>query len=156
MRARTAPAAFAALIAAAGGWIGVQAIGIAETGGYSPVGPRFFPMVIAVALAVIGLALLVRALAARPTPAETAMHAPHRAALVWLSGAMLLGALLVERAGFVVAMAVAFWLASRAFTARVTDTALRDAVVAVLVAVAVQLFFANVLGLRLPAGPLGF
>lgn len=183
--ARIAPAAFAALVAAAGCWIGVQAIGIAETGGYSPVGPQFFPMVIAAVLIVIGLALLVRALrghgyaadeppvadssqlahasqaasksqSAADRPVETAAHAPYRVALVWLSAAMLVGALLINRAGFVVAMAVAFWLASRAFTARLTDTVLRDAVVAVLVAVVVQLFFAKVLGLRLPAGPLGF
>lgn len=183
-RARAAPAAFAALVAAAGCWVGAQAIGIAETGGYSPVGPRFFPMVIAAVLIAIGLALLVRALRGHgyatdepsaadasqlahasqaastsqsaDRPVQTAVHAPYRVALVWLSAAMLVGALLIDRAGFVIAMAAAFWLASRAFTARLTDTLLRDAVVAVLVSVVVQLFFAKVLGLRLPAGPLGF
>ena len=192
MRSRAAAAGFAALIAAVGGWVGLQAVGIAETGGYSPVGPRFFPMLVAVALVVIGLALLLRALrgdeqaadspavldppalaqssvaadaggarqsttpAGDPAAAAAAVHAPYRAALVWLSAAMLSGAMLIARAGFVIAMAVAFWLASRAFTARVTDTLLRDAVIAVLVAVAVQFFFSKVLGLRLPAGPLGF
>lgn len=194
-RARTAPAAFAALVAAAGCWVGVQSAAIAESGGYSPVGPRFFPIVVAALLIAVGLALLVRALRGhgyavddapaadasqtagkqQPTgaspavnvpqavkvshaadrPSEAPTHAPYRAALGWLSAAMLVSALLINRAGFVIAMAAAFWLASRAFTARLTDTLLRDAVVAVLVAVVVQLFFAKVLGLRLPSGPFG-
>lgn len=155
---RAAPAAFAALLAAAGAWVGVQALQIGEAGGYSPVGPRFFPVLVSVALVVAGLAVLLGALRAPmdgPSDGQAA-HAPHRAALVWLSAAMLLGALLIERAGFVAAMALAFWVASRAFTARVGESALRDAVVAIVVALAVHLFFSRVLGLRLPAGWLGF
>jgi putative tricarboxylic transport membrane protein len=57
--------------------------------------------------------------------------------------------LLVERAGFLIASAVLFWLVARAFDER---HALRDAVCAVVVSAAAYFLFANVLELPLPAG----
>ncbi len=58
---------------------------------------------------------------------------------------------LAERAGFVIASAVLFWFAARAFDERHPA---RDAAFAVAVSVGAYLLFARVLQLSLPAGVL--
>jgi hypothetical protein len=57
----------------------------------------------------------------------------------------------LERAGFVVAASILFWLTARAFDAR---HPWRDAAFAIGVSVAAYLLFSHVLQLPLPAGPL--
>ena len=74
-----------------------------------------------------------------------------RTPLVLLAGAVALHVALLERAGFVIAAAVLFWLAARAFDPR---HPLRDAVFAVVLSAAAYLVFARVLQLSLPAGVL--
>jgi putative tricarboxylic transport membrane protein len=56
---------------------------------------------------------------------------------------------MLERAGFVLAAAVLFWLAARAFDPR---HPLRDGAFAIGVSVSAYLLFAHVLHLSLPAG----
>jgi putative tricarboxylic transport membrane protein len=58
---------------------------------------------------------------------------------------------LVDRAGFVIAATLQFWLVARAFGSR---RPARDAAIAALLALTVYLFFSRGLGLRLPAGVL--
>jgi len=57
----------------------------------------------------------------------------------------------VERAGFLIASAVLFWLVARAFDER---RPVRDAACAIAVSAAAYLVFAKVLELPLPAGVL--
>ncbi len=59
--------------------------------------------------------------------------------------------LLMDRAGFVIASSVCFWMAARAFDA---THPLRDAAFAVAVSVASYLLFVRMLQLSLPAGVL--
>jgi putative tricarboxylic transport membrane protein len=108
-----------------------------------------YPIVVLAGLAIFGTAVLVAHRRARTTePAVTALH--WRSLLLIASGAVAL-LVLAERAGFVVAAAVLFWLVARAFDAR---HALRDGVAAVGVAVTAYALFTYVLDLPLPAGVL--
>src|SRR6185295_1710665 len=93
-------------------------------------------------------ALLVRE-ALRSVAAETVR--PPRAPVLLLAAAAALHLLLLERAGFVIAAALLFWLAARAFDPR---HPLRDGLFAVAVSVSSYLLFARVLHLSLPAGVL--
>jgi len=74
-----------------------------------------------------------------------------RTPLVLLTGAVVLHLALLERAGFVIAAAVLFWLAARAFDPR---HPLRDGVFAVALSAAAYVVFARMLQLSLPAGVL--
>ena len=65
---------------------------------------------------------------------------------------MLLCLALFERGGFVIASSALFWVAARGFGSR---RPLRDAVIAVALAVVVFLAFTRGLGLSLPLGVLG-
>jgi len=62
---------------------------------------------------------------------------------------LLLNLALLERAGFVIASSVQFWLAARAFH---SNRPARDAVVGVLLSAIVYFAFSRLLGLTLPAG----
>ena len=71
---------------------------------------------------------------------------------MWLlAAAAALHLLLLERAGFVIAAAVLFWLGARAFDPR---HPMRDGLFAVGVSVSAYLLFARVLHLSLPPGVL--
>jgi len=85
--------------------------------------------------------------------ARTGAASPRRdrAPLGLLAGAVALHVALLERAGFLIAAAVLFWLAARAFDPR---HPLRDGVFAVALSAAAYLVFARVLQLSLPAGVL--
>jgi hypothetical protein len=174
-------------IALGGGglFVVLQAQGIAAAGGYSPVGPSFFPTVIGALMLLIAplLALGVwRAHAAHadevqpqiggPTgePIATAATAPRTHALGWLLAAVAIGAISIERVGFVPAMTVAFVLAAQAFPRQSTTGSvatksdatntngrsgrplLADFAVAITFALTTWFLFTVGLGLRLPAG----
>lgn len=120
-----------------------------------------YPRVVLIGLVLCGLGALVGGRRARG--AEIAQQAAGtnrgahvatrnavgRGAIGWLAAGVLLHIALVERGGFVVASAVLFWCAARAFDAR---HPLRDALGAAVVSVAAYLLFARVLDLQLPAG----
>jgi len=178
-------------IALGGGglFVVLQAQGIAAAGGYSPVGPSFFPTVIGALMLLIAplLALGVwRAHAAHADevqpqiggpiggpigePIATAATAPRTHALGWLLAAVAIGALGIERVGFVPAMTVAFVLAAQAFPRHSTTGSvatksdatntngrsgrplLADFAVAITFALTTWFLFTVGLGLRLPAG----
>ena len=174
-------------IALGGGglFVVLQAQGIAAAGGYSPVGPSFFPTVIGALMLLIAplLALGVwRAHAAHADavqpqiggpiggPIATAATAPRTHALGWLLAAVAIGALGIERVGFVPAMTVAFVLAAQAFPRQSTTGSvatksdatntngrsgrplLADFAVAITFALTTWFLFTVGLGLRLPAG----
>jgi len=191
-RALVADLAMPIALGGGGLFVVLQAQGIAAAGGYSPVGPSFFPTVIGALMLLIAplLALGVwRAHAAHadavqpqigrpigePTgepiaTAATAATAPRTHALGWLLAAVAIGALGIERVGFVPAMTVAFVLAAQAFPRHSTTrsvatngdatntsgrrgrTLLGDFAVAITFALTTWFLFTVGLGLRLPAG----
>ena len=177
----------------------LQAQGIASAGGYSPVGPSFFPTVIGALMLLLAPVLAIGAWRASGTPLDEAQAEARGedrnpsdlnrnnpqpdaadgvgpkppvariAALGWLLAAVAIGALGIERVGFVPAMTAAFVLAAQAFPGRPglaptsglaaqTPSAgtarglLGDVVVALLFALTTWFLFTVGLGLRLPAG----
>jgi hypothetical protein len=89
---------------------------------------------------------------AAPAPLEPAPGARHQGrALALIAVGAIADLLLVERAGFLIASAVLFWLVARAFDER---RPLRDAACAIGVSVVAYVLFAKVLELPLPAGVL--
>jgi putative tricarboxylic transport membrane protein len=101
----------------------------------------------AAALALLG------SIRSRRSGRQTADRPPsvtNRGALLAVASAVLLNALLIERAGFVLTSAMTFIIIARAFGSR---RLARDVAVAVLLAVSVHLAFTRVLGVRLPQGP---
>ena len=170
-------------IALGGGglFVVLQAQGIAAAGGYSPVGPSFFPTVIGALMLLIAPLLAfgawrshaAHANAVQPQSSEpiaTAATTPRTHALGWLLAAVAIGALGIERVGFVPAMIVAFVLAAQAFPRHSTTgsvatnsdatntsgrrgrTLLGDFAVAITFALTTWFLFTVGLGLRLPAG----
>jgi len=113
------------------------------------VGVELYPKLVLAGLLVFGVAAAVAALRTRrPTPARAPLH---WRSLALVAGGIALNLLLAERAGFIVAAALLFWLVARAFDAR---HAVRDACWAVAVAVAAYALFTYALQQPLPAGVL--
>jgi putative tricarboxylic transport membrane protein len=111
-------------------------------------GPEPYPWLVMTGLLVSGALLARRTLASR-TVDDTGRRP--RAPVMLLAAAAMLHLLLVERAGFVPAAAVLFWLAARAFDPR---HPIRDGVFALGVSLSAYVLFARVLHLSLPAGVL--
>jgi putative tricarboxylic transport membrane protein len=112
--------------------------------------PEPYPWLVIAGLVITG-ALLVRQIA-RSSSVTPEASRPPRAPVVLLAVASALHLLLLERAGFVIAAALLFWLAARAFDPR---HPLRDGLFATAVSVSSYVLFARVLHLSLPAGVLG-
>jgi putative tricarboxylic transport membrane protein len=89
--------------------------------------------------------------AAAASPAAAAPRRHARRALGLIAAAAVADLLLAERAGFLIASAVLFWLVARAFDER---HPLRDGVCALAVSAAAYFLFADLLELPLPAGVL--
>ena len=124
--------------------------GIAPGAGYDRIGPRFFPVVTAAGMILLGALLAISAQRQRP-PVESTVHTP---SINWIpfgyfALAFLLFIALLETAGFAVAAALQFWLVARAFRSR---RPARDALIAVVLSLIVYLAFSRGLGLPLPDG----
>jgi putative tricarboxylic transport membrane protein len=121
--------------------------------GYDRIGPRFFPYAVGAGLALLGIAVAASVRHAR-APSDLSDR-PLRLTwtpLLYLSLAFAATLAMFERAGFVIAASVQFWLVARAFDNR---RPVRDMLVAMLLAGVVYLAFSRGLGLTLPAGLLG-
>jgi putative tricarboxylic transport membrane protein len=134
----------------------VLALGLSDINlgaGYDRIGPRFFPYVVAIGLFFLGGWFLVSGLLHRHADGSqgggTQAAAANLFPVVYLAAALIANLLLLERAGFVIASAIQFWLVARAFGSR---RVLRDAIVAVLLALTCFIAFSNGLGLSLPSG----
>jgi putative tricarboxylic transport membrane protein len=112
----------------------------------SQTAPEPYPWLVIAGLLTTG-ALLARQVfrSARSQAANSAARTP----VILLAAAAVLHLLLLERAGFVLAAAVLFWLAARAFDPR---HPLRDGVFAIGMSASAYVLFAHVLHLSLPAG----
>jgi putative tricarboxylic transport membrane protein len=111
-------------------------------------GTEPYPWLVIAGLLVTGALLARRAIASR---AVNHGGGRPRAPVMLLAAAAVLHLLLVERAGFVPAAAVLFWLAARAFDPR---HPIRDGVFALGVSLSAYVLFARALHLSLPAGML--
>lgn len=130
-----------------------QLPGIPSDGGYSSVGPRFAPLVVGVGLLAIGLLLLRQALSGgwreMPPPPDEPLHLP---SFLWIAGGLVLQMAIIGVVGFTLASTLLFVAVARGFGSR---RPLRDAAIGLVLTAAVFLFFTRVLGLSLPASPIG-
>lgn len=124
-------------------------------GGYSGIGPNFFPAVVSGGLILLGLWLLGEVVTGGwRQPAEDdavarGEHAFHVAGFLWVTAGLVAHMLLIGRAGFVIAAAVLFTLTARGFGSRRWA---RDIAIGVVLALAIFLFFVKFLNVNLPAG----
>lgn len=116
---------------------------------YAKVGPTVFPMLTAMGLGALGVALLVSALRGGWQPDEEKEHEPDRMALGWVLAGLVLNVLLIGRLGFTIASIVLFVCVARGFGSR---RILRDATIAVIFALVAYLGFAKALSINIGAG----
>ncbi len=134
------------------------AAGISSHAGYAGVGPNFLPWVLALALALCGGWLLYEALSGGFRDMEPPSGAPRGdwAAGAWVAAGIAANALLIERAGFVLACALCYTLAVHGLRSAEgrrwggPRKVLLDAVTGTLIAAPVFWLFTKVLGVNLP------
>jgi putative tricarboxylic transport membrane protein len=122
-------------------------------GGYAGIGPNFMPGLVSLGLVAIGAWLLYEALSGGWRRLMLQPEKFQRAPFVWVSAGLFAHMALIGWAGFIVAAAVLFVLVARGFGSR---RGLRDGVIGVALALAVYLFFTQVLNVGLPAGWMRF
>jgi len=140
---------------ALGTFVVFETRGIAETQGYSQIGPRLFPYVIGSGLSLCGAWLGWQALTGgwRNVPLDEGEHAaPDWMAFVLISAGVLLHMVLIGWAGFILASSLLFVLIARGFGSR---RPVRDLAIALVLSTIVFFLFTQALGLSLPAGPFG-
>jgi putative tricarboxylic transport membrane protein len=124
--------------------------------GYAKVGPQLAPTIVSTGLIVLGLLLCKEAwfggFRDREGEGDAANPANWRA-FGWLSGALIVNALLMTRTGFLIAATVLFVLAAAGFGSR---RWLLNGVVGAILSGLTYAFFNYGLGLKLPAGILPF
>jgi putative tricarboxylic transport membrane protein len=112
-------------------WIGAGVLALAAVlgfgmgnipadAGFAGITPRFYPTAISGLLAFLGACLIWQSFQERKkhsAPDESA-GAPNWGAAIWVMGALLLSAFLIERLGFVVSSTVLFVLSARGFGSR--------------------------------------
>jgi putative tricarboxylic transport membrane protein len=138
-----------------GSFVIYETRGIAETQGYSQVGPRLFPYIIGTGLTLCGAVLGWHALSGgwRDVPLDEGGHdAPDWMAWAIISVGIVLHMVLIGWAGFIIASTLMFVLIARGFGSR---RAVRDLLIGLALAVAAYFLFTRALGLRLPPGPFG-
>src|SRR5262245_37913665 len=156
-------------VAALGAFILYESQAIRVIPIYAKVGPKDIPMIIGVVLAALGLALAWQGWRAKPAPQlnpPAVMDAPGSkldapgtggGATDWMPlAAIAIGLVqqivLFELLGFVPTAAILFFCVSYGFGSR---RYLRDAIIAIALAVVAYVGFVHALGLHLPAGILG-
>jgi putative tricarboxylic transport membrane protein len=134
------------------------ASGIPSTAGYAGVGPDFLPWVVVAALAGCGSWLVYEAASGGYRDVEAPSGAPRGdwSALAWVVAGIVANALLIERAGFIVACATCYVLAVHGLRSAEGKgwggprRTLLDAVTGVLIAAPVFWLFTRVLEVNLP------
>jgi putative tricarboxylic transport membrane protein len=141
-----------------GGLMAWGATGISSEAGYGGVGPDFLPWLVALALAACGAGLVWRAARGGWRAMDEPSGAPQGdwRALAWVLGGLAAGALLLERAGFVLACTTCFVLAVRGLRASEgrphggARGLVLDAVTGMLIATPAYWLFTKLLGISLP------
>jgi putative tricarboxylic transport membrane protein len=132
-------------------FIGIETSNIQVAPVYAKVGPTMIPLIVAGGLVLLGAALALQAVRRGPADAPVVATPSDLRALLAISVGLWLQILLQDQAGFVIAAALLFYCVAWAFGSR---RFLRDAVIAVLLAIVVYLGFTRGLDLALPAGVL--
>ena len=133
--------------------LGIGIAGVTATlpseGGYAGIGPNFIPGVVGVGILLLGLWLAYEAFTGgwRKRVEEEAVF--ERNPFLWVSAGLFAHMALIGWAGFVVAGTVLFACVARGFGSR---RIVRDLVIALILAVAIYLFFVKLLNVGLPAG----
>jgi putative tricarboxylic transport membrane protein len=118
--------------------------------GYSAIGPKLFPWLVAAGLMLVGLALLREARSGEVEhPAGFELDA---SPLLRVTGGLVAQILLMRPAGFVIASTLLFVAVARSFGSR---RLVRDAAIGLVLCAVVYVAFTRGLGLSLPAGALG-
>jgi putative tricarboxylic transport membrane protein len=138
-----------------GSFVIYETQGIAETQGYSQVGPRLFPYIIGTGLTLCGAVLGWHAMVGgwRNVPLDQPEHdAPDWMAFAIISVGIVLHMVLIGWAGFIIASTLMFVLIARGFGSK---RSVRDVLIGLAISVAAYFLFTMALGLRLPPGPFG-
>lgn len=129
--------------------LGVLAAGSAA----AAIGPNFMPGLVSAGLIALGAWLLYEALSGGWRQRSEEEKAFQRAPFLWVSAGLFAHLSLIGWAGFVIAGATLFVFVARGFGSRLF---LRDLAAGVALALAVYLFFTQVLNVGLPAGWMPF
>jgi putative tricarboxylic transport membrane protein len=133
----------------------VVAWSLPEAGGYARVGPNVVPKLVSAGIVLLGIWLLAETFTGGyrsrvpDDPAERGEHAFLLAAFAWITAGLVAQMLLIGNAGFVIAGVVLFTCVARGFG---STRWLRDAIIGLVLAVLVFLFFVRFLNVNLPAG----
>ena len=147
---RLGEAVLAGFVLLLGVFVAVETALLRTGPGYSAVGPKLFPWLVAAGLLLVGVALLYEARAgAVAHPGGFDLDLPPALAV---SAGLVLQLVLMKPAGFVIASAVLFVAVAYAFGSR--RLAL-NAAVGLVLCLATYVAFTRGLGLVLPAGVLG-
>lgn len=133
--------------------IGIETFAIPVTPLYAKVGPRVFPMAVAIGMGLLGLALLRDAFkgAALALPPEEDLPVDW-GALAWLGAGLVLNIALIGWLGFCVASTVLFMCVARSFGSRQW---LRDGLIGAAFAIVTFVGFDRGLGISIGAGYFG-
>ncbi len=148
MPGRRAGIAFALGILALAAVVAIEAARIPQSA-YAVVGPRVFPFAVAALLGLLGLLLLIQALAGHLRPADFAGEPVDRQAAGWVGLGLFANVALVQSLGFVLASSLLFLCVARGFGSR---RPLRDLAIGLLLATLVFLGFSRLLGVRFGGG----
>lgn len=133
--------------------VGLGAAAVTATlpseGGYAGIGPNFMPGLVSAGLIVLGARLFYEALTGGWRRAVVHQDQFQGAPFLWVSAGLFAHMALLAWAGFVVAGTLLFALVSRGFGSR---RLVRDVALGAALALAVYLFFTQVLNVNLPAG----
>jgi putative tricarboxylic transport membrane protein len=147
---RLGEAVLAGFVLVLGVFVAVETAMLRTGPGYSAIGPKLFPWLVAAGLLVVGAALLYEARAgAIAHPVGFDLDLPPALAV---TAGLVLQMVLMKPAGFVIASAVLFVAVAYAFGSR--RLAL-NAAVGLILCTATYIAFTRGLGLVLPAGVLG-
>ena len=138
--------------------LGVVALGIGvaavtatlpSEGGYAGIGPNFIPAVVAAGIVVLGVWLSIEAFTGGWRKAPEHNEVFERNPFLWVSAGLFAHMALIGWAGFIVAGTVLFTCVARGFGSR---RVVRDVAIALVMSVAIYLFFVQLLNVNLPAG----
>jgi putative tricarboxylic transport membrane protein len=155
-RGFSGPRAFAGVVLALGAVVFVGTFGLSAGGGYSPVGPGFFPLIVAGGLLLFGVVLLVRT-TVRPDAYLRERAAAESEATHWPTVGLLLAVLvayayLLDPLGYVFATALFFPAAAYVLGDTRVRNMVRNLIIGLAVGALVFFGFTEVLGVRLPDG----